>query len=273
MKRVCIYGMLIGLIALFSCKKTQTDNETSSVTGFAQVSQEFLQVFMEIDHASMHQKGLFYPYSAGPTYIGRTDSLSGDTTYNSQGEYTDTLNLPTLWIRYNNYSGPDGKTRNGTIKVVYSKRYDWGAASAKVNFLNYTSNSVAIQGSLFISRNANSFTLQGVNTSINNGKSSSVFSFIYDVKTDDNGTIGNETDDHLEVSGNGNGVNQNGKKYTAEVIEPIKKRADCAWVSGGKVTVTPDGLHGRNVDFGNGNCDDVASFVLDSQTFTVHLSK
>src|SRR5438552_16779705 len=114
MKKLYYLFVCLILLVFSSCKKNAVDNETVSTTDYALVSQEFIQLSMNMNESAIHQKGLYDLYSAAVISAGRIDSLSGDTTHDVQGAFTNITNLPTLWLQYANYTGPDGKIRNGT---------------------------------------------------------------------------------------------------------------------------------------------------------------
>jgi hypothetical protein len=255
-----------------SCKKTQVDNEATSSTDFALLAQEFMQILPAINERATPKPGL--GSSAGTTFIVcPADSLTGDTTHDAAGTYTNLSNLPVLWIQYANCPGTDGKTRNGTIKIFFTKKYNIIGCVATVTLLNYTVNGVSCKGTISITRNAsNSFTYNVTDGSFSGSNWTTKFSCSAIATLFDNGTTAGN-DDYLQLLGNANGTNRENRKYDVTISESLKKRVDCAWISQGIAGITPAELHTRTVDFGNGNCDDIASFTIDSQTFTIHISK
>jgi len=264
------------LLVVGSCKKTQIDNETTSSTDFALVSQEFMQILPGINERAVAEKGLYKLSSPGnsPFSVCMIDSLSGDTTHDAQGVFTNAANLPVMWLQYSNCTGADGKLRSGTIKVSFTKKYNVIGSVATATLVNYSVNGVSCQGTLTIVRNsANSFTYNVANGVFTNNSWTSKYSCSTIVTLFDNGTPGTLNDDYVQVLGNANGTSREGKNYDVTISESLKKRMDCPWISQGIAKLTPTELHTRTIDFGNGNCDDVAAFVIDSQTFTIHLSK
>lgn len=57
-------------------------------------------------------------------------------------------------------------------------------------------------------------------------------------------------DDLYQITGNASGTNQEGRSYTAEIIEPLKKYADCRWPGSGKTKIAPSDLDERNLNYG-----------------------
>lgn len=255
-----------------SCKKTQIDNETTSATDFAMLSQEFMQILPDINERAMAKKGLG-SYVNTSFSVCPTDSSSGDTTSNSQGTFTDTVNLPVIWLKYNNCVGPDGKTRNGIVKVSFTKKYNVIGCVATATLTNYSVNGVSCQGTLSITRNSsNAFTYNVTNGTFSNNTFTTKFNYNTMVTIFDNGTPV-VSDDYILVLGNAHGTNRENRTYDVYISESLKKSVNCPWISQGILSLAPTGLTSRIIDFGNGTCDDIASFTIDTQTFTIHLSK
>jgi hypothetical protein len=272
MNKVYLLFVTCGFLLFTSCKKTAVDNETTSSTDYAMLSQEFMQILPAVNERAVAEKGLGSTVTSTFS-VCPIDSLSGDTTHNSTGVFTDTTNLPVMWLKYNNCVGSDGKTRNGTIKISFTKKYNVIGCVATATLSNYSVNGVSYTGVLSITRNsANEFTYNITDGTFKSNTFTTKFSCNAIATLSDNGTP-TVNDDFLMILGNANGTNRDNHKYDVTISESLKKRADCPWISQGKASLTPEGLHTRAIDFGNGNCDDIASFVLDSQTFTIHLSK
>lgn len=70
-----------------------------------------------------------------------------------------------------------------------------------------------------------------------------------------------QTDDMMEVTGYvTNTINENGTEtvYRKEIMEPLVKTANCRYFSSGMIEITTDGTLMATLDYGNGDCDDVA---------------
>jgi hypothetical protein len=272
MNKVYLLFFACGFLLFTSCKKTAVDNETTSTTDYAQLNQEFMQILLSVNERAAVKKGLGGTVTSTFS-VCPTDSLSGDTTYDSLGVFTNAANLPVMWIQYNNCVGPDSKIRNGTIKISFTKKYHVIGCVATATLSNYSVNGVSCNGTISISRNsANEFTYNVTDGTFKNNVFTTKYSCSTIATLSDNGTP-TVNDDFLTILGNANGINRDNLKYNVTITESLKKRADCSWISQGKANLMPEGLHIRAIDFGNGNCDDIASFVLDSQTFTIHMSK
>ncbi len=271
-----LYFSLVVICLLFSgsCKKNTVDNETVSTTDYALATQEFMQIFLNVNESCTHQKGIYSPFTITVLPTCRADSVTGDTTHDLQGTFTNTSSPPLLWMQYTNCQGPDGKTRNGTIKVSFSQQYNIVGSIATITLSNYTVNGVLYQGTISLTRNVNNSFVYSLINGVCVSKTKQInYNCNYIIAFFDNGNTNNLGDDYAQVLGNSNGKNREGKPFDLSISDPIIKRTDCSWISQGKANLTPEGLHVRAVDFGGGICDDVASFVVDGQTFTVHMSK
>ncbi|MGZ3941456.1 MAG: hypothetical protein ACXVOH_04825, partial [Bacteroidia bacterium] len=262
MQRTLALFFLSFVIILSACKKKEVDNETTSATDFARIQQEFMQIVMAVNERAANEKAL------GATSVTNfslcpTTTLTGDTTHDTLGVFTNTTNLPTLSLNYSVCTGPDGKTRNGgTISVTFSKKYNVVGCIAKITLTGYDVNGASCQGTATLTRNsANTFSFVITDGSFVGSKTTKL-SGTLSATINDNSTVF-FSDDSIEFTGSVSGTDQDNKKYTATISQALKKRADCAWICQGTASLTPDGLHTRTLNFGNGNCDDIASFVLD----------
>ena len=75
------------------------------------------------------------------------------------------------------------------------------------------------------------------------------------------------------VYGTASGVNRQGRAFTLNIpsTTPLVKRKSCQFVQKGIMDLTPDGFKTRTVDFGNGTCDDDATFTVNGNTVAFKL--
>ncbi|HXH18769.1 MAG TPA: hypothetical protein VNJ07_06760 [Chitinophagales bacterium] len=70
-------------------------------------------------------------------------------------------------------------------------------------------------------------------------------------------------DDLYKITGSASGVNEEGRSYTAEIIEPLQKYTDCRWIGSGKTKISPDDLKEKELNYGECDtgstcCDNIA---------------
>ena len=161
-----------------------------------------------------------------------------------------------------------GKTHKGKVVVTYTESRRISGAVRTITFDNYSINDNAVDGTKTVTF-----------TSVS-GEGSATFSVSVDAKIkiktkagkdlvwnslrtriyDTKGTFDNWKDDEVTLSGNANGVNRNGVKYSAVITTPLTVKLSCVETSGwipssGVLEVTPEGAAKRSVNYGSGSCD------------------
>jgi len=76
-----------------------------------------------------------------------------------------------------------------------------------------------------------------------------------------------------EVFGTANGINREGRAFTVNIPQGSAciKHKSCQFIDKGTLELTPDGFKTRTVDFGNGLCDDNATFTVNGNTVAFKL--
>lgn len=75
------------------------------------------------------------------------------------------------------------------------------------------------------------------------------------------GNTATHWDDVWSSTGTASGINRNGNNFTADITEPLVKRANCRWISSGVIEFTV-GARTRSLDFGDGTCDRFGTLTL-----------
>lgn len=79
------------------------------------------------------------------------------------------------------------------------------------------------------------------------------------------------TDDVYRITGSASGVNFEGTSYTANISSALEIALDCRYIRRGVFELTPSGKPTRKLDFGNGDCDSLATITVNGTTFDVVL--
>jgi len=80
-------------------------------------------------------------------------------------------------------------------------------------------------------------------------------------------------DDVWSSTGSATGVNRNGRDFTATILEPLIKRADCRWISAGILEFSV-GQRTRTLDFGDGTCDRFGTLTLaNGDSYSIRLRR
>ncbi len=86
-------------------------------------------------------------------------------------------------------------------------------------------------------------------------------------------TSAGTNDPFLSFYGAASGTNSAGLSYTVNIGEssPIIKSKTCYYYKSGIAELIPSGFKSRNIDFGNGNCDDDAKMTVNGNTIAFKL--
>lgn len=273
-KTIILSVLLISGTALFlgSCKKKkEVDNETQTVVDNAICEQQFMAIQPVVNEKGINQAGIKKVYSCETFSI-----IAGDTTDANADKVYD--NGPvTFQIDYGTGSctGADGITRTGKINITTAKKWSAYNNSVTVDLVGYKYGNVTFTGTVTISRpDSVTMTTQVINGHCTDGSWNIDYACTKTLKQlAGYSTPGDLTDDVFSVWGTSNGKNRNGVDFNTNIASgnPIIKKANCKWITSGVIEVTPSGYKTRTVDFGNGNCDDDATYTVDGQSFSFKL--
>lgn len=73
------------------------------------------------------------------------------------------------------------------------------------------------------------------------------------------------SDDVFQITGSSSGVTPEGVSYSKTITNPLISARDCPWISSGIVETVIDEVTSI-IDFGNGECDNVATVTKDGET-------
>jgi len=275
MKKTVIFSLLIAassILLLDSCnkKKKEVDNETQSVVDNAICEQQFIAIQPVVNQKGINQAGI-KKINACESWIilgaigtpSVTSPGPQDTAdVNSDGLYD---NGPvTFQIDYGTTgcSGGDGIVRTGKINITTAKRWSVLNNTVTVDLVSYKYGNVTYSGSITISR-PDSLTLT---STITNGHcTDGSWNIDYSGTKTIKKTAGA---DEYSITGNSSGKNREGRNFTTNITSALVKKGSCKFITSGVLELTPDGFKTRTVDFGNGTCDDQATFTVNGQTVT-----
>jgi hypothetical protein len=276
-KNIVLSVILIAspLITLNSCKKkTEVDNETQSVVDNAICEQQFMAIQPVVNEKGIQEKGIKRTNGTGGVWniLGaisgtNTPNVATDTIVDANGFYQ---NGPvTFEIDYGTTGTPfmDGTTKFGKIHITSLKRWSYLSGNqVTVDLVGFKSNNITYSGQIKITRpDTNSLTVEVVNGHCTDGS----WNIDY-AATKTMSRIAGTTDDY-SITGNSSGKNRDGRNFTTTITSPIIKKASCKWITSGTLDLTPDGFKTRTVDFGNGTCDDDATYTVNGQTVSFKL--
>ncbi len=275
MKKISFYFaavLMIGLaLSINSCKKDKNiDADTSASADDAFAERIYNNVSNIADEA----------YSVETNSLKSTD---GDRIYlgNCATITLDTLSTPhSLIIDFGevNCLCNDGRYRRGKIIVSFTGRYRRPGSVMAHNFDEYYVNDNKVDGSKVV-------TNMGLNE---NGKmyyDVEVVGVIY--KANNGGTLSWNSslervweegiytrtlwDDVYLISGTASGIRANGNTWEREILNPLRKELGCRHFVSGTVEIRPENKAVRLLDFGSGECDNIATVIINGVVYTIIL--
>lgn len=202
----------------------------------------------------------------------KSASLTGSKTI--VVDKPDTVNFPkTITVTYQNWQGPNGRVKNGTVYITVNKRWMRAGYVRTVTFENFSINGYKIEGTKTVSYLGFVENKPTITVKLENGK----------VITPGGKTIQHQRqitrtweygwqtpfwvwDDVWFVSGSGKGIDRNGFAYTYTIKEPLQFRVGCPWAKAGVIEIVVEGKKTITVDFGDGTCDRKFTVTIDGQT-------
>ncbi|MBK8145321.1 MAG: hypothetical protein IPK62_10190 [Bacteroidetes bacterium] len=172
----------------------------------------------------------------------------------------------------------DGRYRRGKVLVTYTGKYRDAGSVHTIGFDNYFVNDNQILGSKTVTNMGLNASNQSYFNIVVNGKiikANTTDSIMWSSNRTRTWIQGEATqtwtDDIYEITGNGSGQNKNGS-FTMSIIQPLVRDLSCKWFKSGKVELQPAGKLLRTIDYGNGNCDNTATVLINGNTYSIVLN-
>ncbi|MCB9174878.1 MAG: hypothetical protein H6589_09740 [Flavobacteriales bacterium] len=273
---IIVLLMLTVSLVTFSCKKDKEeekiDNETTSAQDNALSQNMFDDIKKVVEEAAKDEGNT----NKAGFFFGTCATVSISPNWIDSAQYwpkTMTIDFGTT-----NCTGTDGVNRRGVISVTLTDRYVNAGSVLTVQPQNYYINDHLIEGTKTITNNGRnssgnlSFTVQ-----VTNGKVTfPAGGYTTWSSTRTNEWVAGEStpgllglcDDVYLITGSATGVNRVGKSYSVNITSPLRKEICCRWLVSGTVDIVPSGLLTRTVNFGGGNCDNIATVTIAGNTFT-----
>ena len=289
-KIVLVLSCIVSL-SFVGCHKKETvevDNETQSAVDNSLADQEYSEIPGSVNDHAINTKG------TGATRDARIilpcDSLtkiSGDTLWTSPTHVN-----PTYTMNISNANCgttmPDGRTRTGKVEITLRGKIRKPGSKMLIKMIGYnvilpmgttTANISYSCDSMVVTTLDSSALFTKFNVKLYNGVclwgAGKVIKYSSDrtITTYPKGNPIN-TDPVTEVFGTANGINRDAKAFTVVIPQstPLVKHRACKYIDKGIFELTPDGFKTRIVDFGNGTCDNKATFTVNGNTVAFTLN-
>ena len=279
MLTVCCLFTLVFL----GCKKKETvtvDNETQSSVDNAVADQEYSAIVPTTNNHAINTKGTG---TTGRSAVAPCDSLTliqgsiaalGTQSYAAFPVYTLSVNgsCPATM--------PDGKVRSGYLKIRLTDKIRKVGAKMIIYMINYKTGLIGYScDSMVVTTLASDSVTHktSFNVKLINGVCSSsawIIKYSSD-RTFTHYALGSPTgtDPVSQVFGTANGINRQGRAFTVNIPQatPLIKHKACQYIDKGILELTPDGFKVRSIDFGDGTCNDDATFTVNGNTVAFKL--
>ena len=178
-------------------------------------------------------------------------------------------------------TGPDERVRTGKIIIVVNKWYKDVDYYRTVSFDNFHVDSFKIEGEKTVS-------FEGLNdngnmhfaVTLSNGKVTSPegneMTHEYDRIRE--WVAGADTprlrfDDEYMITGTASGINRNQIAYTRLIVLPLHKTVNCRWIRSGSVEIEAEGRELAVLDYGDGECDRIATVTVGDEVREITLHR
>lgn len=175
--------------------------------------------------------------------------------------------------------GYGGRTKAGKIICTLTGRYRSPGTTINVTLDNYSVNGNKVEGSKTITnsgRNASGnlvYTIEVANAKIISEEGTITWNSSRQREwiAGENTPYPNFSDDVYLITGNANGTNRHGDKFTVEITKALRVELNCKNIVSGTIKLKPEKLPERELDYGDGTCDDIATLKIRNKTYTIKL--
>ena len=250
------FVILLAVITLSSCKKDRDD--------LADTDTSLAQKYSTAEQSNNDLDGLVNEIVYSNTTTLKTEetnsTLSVCANIIVNYKTNDSVNA-VVDFGSNNCLCGDQKYRKGKVKIIYGKLSKSISLSTENYYVN--NNKVEVSRNLkyllptyFVISASASITFADSSQTITENSTRTIN------WTEGSSTLSDKTDDVFIVSGSGSGTNHNGENYTVEITTPIKRTGDCSFIRSGKIEIKPTDKLARVINFGDGECDDIATVSI-----------
>lgn len=263
---------MLGLAVMTTaCKKNETS--PSGDSGFASDDSFAEGIYDDVtkiaDEAYSFSSGNFKS-TADTIIIGQCAVITLDTT-------TFPYEL-TIDFGEENCLCKDGRYRRGKILVTFTGRYRHPGTVITTGFDNYFVNDNQVDGTKVVTNMGPNedghpyFTVvvTGV-IHLNNDRGTLSWNASKTRTWIEGYTTWRIRDDVYLIDGEATGIRPNGNTWEREIINPLRVELDCRWIVSGTMEIRPEGLPLRILDFGDGECDNIATVLVNGVTYTIYL--
>lgn len=271
MKKHMISFVLISLMFAFAACDKGDDNQqnTSPEDGGYELAERIFSGLKDISDDAYRQLNNNQK-AATAAYLGDCATISFDNQ--------DSLFVITIDFGDENCMCQDGKYRRGKIMNTYSGAYWQSGTVITHSFDDYYVNDHHVIGEKVV-------TNQGENDLGHPWYSMETHGAVITAQSGDTITWNSERtrewvegdttwerfDDVYLIDGISYGANRQGRDYTIEITESLRKEIGCPHIVSGVRVTNVEGKPERMLDYGDGTCDNQATLTINGNTYTITL--
>ena len=288
MKRIIgLFLFLLG-IGLFSCQKENNNLNNEELSSEKSAEITLTEINLESITTALEYEAAFYANAEATLTrwwnVGKVWRWTNKLRYrvnecpdvnieSEEGGYPKTITL--------NYGEgttlENGHVLSGVIVIEISGPRDSETYSREVVYTNFGVDSLTVNGNSIVARNRveeefRTFTTDLVFTfadgKVINRSSERVWEWLEGMDTDED-----QTDDVIQITGVVNAENSDGDTYKKEIVEPLIRLGDCRFIVQGVVEIWLNESLISSLDYGNGDCNNIAILTKDGETIEIDLAK
>lgn len=265
--------LTLGILGFSSCKKN--DSSSPEATDVDNTNLFTERIFNDVGSLTMKA----FTGSGGSLKAGQTvkNTETGCMTISF-----DLISQPrTMTIDFGNTNcqGVDGVNRRGKIITSFSGTAGDSLNTLTTTFDNYFVNDNQVTGTrIMINKGRNQAGHKNWDVRVTNGAiimANNGGTISYEASHNNEWTEGEETlaytDDVYSITGTSSGVTLAGKAYSAAITTALIAKPDCPYFVSGITDIIPSGEAVRTLNYGNGDCDNVATLTVGGTTYNIVL--
>ncbi len=259
-----------------SCKKKEkeeTDSDTSSAADQSLASSIVNDMTSIADEAGRTNSVSSFRTSNSTAILSNCATVSFDTLAAAK---TVTVNFGS-----SNCLGNDGRYRRGALILNFTGRYRDSLTVITVTPQNYFVNDNQVTGSKTITNNGHNAAhhlVYSIQANIQIVRANNGGTITWQSNRQREWTAGETTlswqDDLYSITGNASGTSAGGGTFQSNITSPLIRNMapGCRrYFTAGIIAHTPAGKATRYLDYGNGNCDDLATVTINGNTYPITL--
>ena len=175
--------------------------------------------------------------------------------------------------------GPFGNIRKGVITIIVTDRYIKQGSVRTVTFNDFYVNDFKIEGTKTVTNEGRNddgfmyFTVELTDGKVITPAGKEITHEFNRTRTWIEGELTKRWrwDDVYLIEGESTGVNRFGKTYTRTITSPLMVATACRWIMSGTIEIQPEDRSLILLNFGNGECDDVATITVNGEIKEIKL--